>query len=233
MKKLRFGRESTLPGLDLPTSGSTDTEQKQQSQSRQQQSPQDLPPDAANQTPQEASSDPVVQSHLGLPSDRLPAVLRSLRTENEQLLAHAVLHSTTDVWVAMKGKPTLQLKTPWGPVYLCCSRKAHNRLISEGKVVLSPLEVDYLLAAINKDKLARSKQLLRGEEERSALPADLLEQIVACKRVFPGTKLKEVLIFSGLTQNHPEEEELSEFRLESPPDGTKSKEEETNATTGD
>lgn len=84
---------------------------------------------------------------------------------------------TIEVWSRLPSKPTLEIDCRFGKVFCVCDRGEYDKLIAEGNVCLSPLELRELVIA----------------RRTGAVPDDLVEALVLAKREFLGAKLDRIL----------------------------------------
>ena len=88
-----------------------------------------------------------------------------------------VREMTIEAWSRLPSKPTLEIDCRFGKVFDVCDRGEYDKLIAEGNICFSPLELRELVMA-------------RGA---GAVPDDLVEALILAKREFPGAKLDYVL----------------------------------------
>lgn len=84
---------------------------------------------------------------------------------------------TVEGWSRLPDKPTLEIDCRFGKVFYVCDRGEYDKLISEGNVCFSPLELRELVMA----------------KKNGVFPDGLVETLILTKREVPGAKLDYIL----------------------------------------
>ena len=84
---------------------------------------------------------------------------------------------TIDAWSRLPNKPTLEIDCQFGKIFYVCDRGEYDKLISEGNICFSPLELRELVIA----------------RKSGVFPDGLVETLILAKREVPGVKLEHIL----------------------------------------
>jgi hypothetical protein len=80
-------------------------------------------------------------------------------------------------WSKLSNKPTLEIDCRFGKIFFVCDKEERDKMVSEGNICFSPLELRELVMA----------------RKIGAVPDDMVEALILAKQELPGARLHCVL----------------------------------------